>query len=218
MIEFYHGTDFSIVKIRAEERLTELLKKDPKTSAIRFNAENWNQAAFDEVVKSQGLFGDRYIIFLDRVFENGEAKEFIFKILIELKGSQHFFVFVEGKLDKSTLGKIEKQAEKVETFSASEKKIKAEKFNIFSMAFALEQKDKRKLWLLYQTARKNAAPEEIHGILWWKVKQMMLSNRSVKYSASDLRKIAHKMVSIYHDAHRGLIDFDLALEKFLLEI
>ena len=47
-------------------------------------------------------------------------------------------------------------------------------------------------------------------------------NKSLRFSKNfeqgDLRKLSSKLISIYHGARRGIIDFDRALEKFILEI
>ncbi|HZS43212.1 MAG TPA: hypothetical protein VFA52_03290 [Candidatus Paceibacterota bacterium] len=220
MLYLIYGSDFEKARERGDELQESLVKKKPNASIFRFNAENWDTASFDELVKSIGLFENRNIVVLDRVFENEEAKDFVLKNLKDLEESPHIFILLEGKLDKVTATRIEKKAEKTEVFSAA-KESKKEKFSVFSLTFPFEYRDKRKLWILYQEARKNAAPEEIHGILWWKLKQMMLSGkvgRASKYGATELGTLAAKMVSIYHNAHRGLFDFDLALEKFILEI
>ncbi len=221
MLYLLHGTDFEKVREKANSLQQDLLKKKPNASIFRFNAENFNQFQLEELITAQGLFENKYIVILDRVIENEEAKEFILKSLNNLKESSHIFIILQQKLDKASLTRIEKQAEKAQAFSADPSiKLGAgkEKFNIFSLTFALEYRDKRKLWILYQTARKNAVPEEIHGILWWKVKNMILSGKAGKYSADELKKIAFTLVSIYHDAHRGLFEFDLALERFILKM
>jgi hypothetical protein len=93
--------------------------------------------------------------------------------------------------------------------------------------------------LLYQQAvRHDVVPEELHGILFWQVKSMLLAtlskdakesglnpfvyskakNYAKNFTLDELKKISSQLVAIYHQAHRGEVDFDLALEKFFLSI
>jgi DNA polymerase III delta subunit len=217
MLYLLYGSDFDRVREKSHELEEKLLSKKPNASVFRFNAENFNQVELEELIKSQGLFENKYIVVLDRVFENIEAKDYVLKILKDLKASSHIFILLQGKLDKATLTRIEKQSEKVQEFEKG-KEAKKEEFNIFSLTSALEKRDKRRLWILYQGARPRRAPEEIHGLLWWKVKTMLLTGRGGQFTIPELQKIASRLISIYHDAHRGLFEFDLALEKFILEI
>lgn len=217
MIYLFHGSDFEKVRQKEESLRGALLKKRPDAPVFRFKAEDFSQSQFEEVMRSQGLFENKYIVILDRTFENAEAKDFILRSLKELKELPHIFILLEKKIDKASLTRIEKQAEEVRQFS-DEAKSKKEKFNIFSLTFAFEYRDKRKLWILYQSARKNAVPEEIHGILWWKLKTMLVSGKNGKYSVPELRKMASELISMYHEAHRGLFEFDLALERFILKV
>jgi hypothetical protein len=101
------------------------------------------------------------------------------------------------------------------------------------------RRDKKQLWVLYTKAKmREIAAEEIHGILFWQAKAMILAaqTRSAKeaglnpyvydkskaslhkYSLEEMKLISTKLVSIYHNARRGLGDFDGALEKFILEV
>ena len=107
---------------------------------------------------------------------------------------------------------------------------------MFSLTDALGNRDKKKLWTLYQKAiRTNAVPEELHGILFWQVKTMLLvSQKETKdlkpfavskakkfiqnYSEEELQKLARNLVELYHDTRRGFVEFPIALEQFILSI
>ena len=58
-------------------------------------------------------------------------------------------------------------------------------------------------------------PEAIAGILFWKIKTMIL-NGSRMFSIDELKNQSSKIVSIYHLAHRGEVDFIVSLEQFIL--
>ncbi len=110
---------------------------------------------------------------------------------------------------------------------------------MFSLTDALGRRDKKQLFVLYQKAKMNkSAAEEIHGILFWQIKAMLQaaaaknaqdsglnpyvyqkSLASLKnFSEQELKAISSRLVSIYHEARRGMVDFDVALEKFILEV
>ena len=93
------------------------------------------------------------------------------------------------------------------------------KFDIFSLANALGKRDKKGLWVLYQKAKlNNIADEQIHGILFWKVKSMILSAGRGAYSQDELKKLSNSLVNLYHDTRRGVHEMDSAMERFILGI
>jgi len=38
------------------------------------------------------------------------------------------------------------------------------------------------------------------------------------YSEDEMKKMSSSLVSIYHDSRRGIHDFDIALERFILSL
>ena len=86
------------------------------------------------------------------------------------------------------------------------------------------------MWLEFQKLKgTDITPEALSGILFWKIKSMILAgrsdpekssdsmSRSAKWTEAELKKLSSKLVSLHHDAHRGLIDFQTGLEKFILD-
>ena len=161
----------------------------------------------------------------------------------DIAESPNAFVFLEGKVDKATVGKIEKKAEKVQEFKSAgnegKTKESKEKFNTFSLADVFGRRDKKNLWVLYQQALlQNVAPEEINGVLFWQLKSMLVAYKSKSvqesglspyvfqksksfarnYSEEEMKKMSSALVSVYHDSRRGIHDFEIALERFILDI
>ena len=240
MIYLFYGNDIDKVRQKANGVVESLLKKRPDASLFRLNSDTWQEAAFDEYVGGQGLFVQKYIVVLDRLFEKKEIKEYVVDRLKALKTSDNIFIVLEGDLDKATLGKFEKTAEKVQNFgeekSPTNKKVA---FNMFAITDALGARNQKRLWLLYQQAlRNNVVSEELHGILFWQIKSILLAltskdakeaglnpfvytkakNYAKNFTLTELKKISSQLVVIYHQAHRGEVDFDSALEKFFLSI
>lgn len=238
MLYFLYGTDTEKARSKARELLAALQKKKPHAEVFRIDAENWNEARLEELIGGQGLFSNCYIVEIVQLFENPEAKEGFLKKLQDTADSPNIFLVVEGKVDKKTLLDITDVAEKVQVFESREEKKKPD-FNIFSLTDAFGRRDRKKLWVLYQRALlTDAVPEEIHGILFWQVKSMLLASgaRSAgeagvapfvftkaknflkNYSPEELKTLSSQLVRMYHDAHRGIHDFEIALERFVLSL
>lgn len=220
-------------------------KKHAGAEFFKLTAENFSLNKLDELITSQGLFYSAFIVLADNLCEETEVAEVLLKKLKEIKESPNFFVFLEGKLNKKELEKFEKQAEKVEEFKKPDRKLnkkealalKGEKIDFFEFANALGEKNKKGLWTLYQDALAEEVPsEEVHAIFFWQVKAMLCAEKSKdateaglnpyvftkskgyakNYSLEKLKEMSTKLFEMYHEAHRGKIDFAVALEKFIL--
>jgi hypothetical protein len=179
-------------------------------------------------------------VFADGIFENKEAKEWTLEQVSRLASSENAFVYLEEKLDAASLKKIEKVAEEVKSFVAPELLRSARReFNVFSLADALGKRKSLHLWsLLLEAFLNDVSPEEVCGVLFWQVKAMLLATLEKSASAAGLKPfvyeksrryallyrkeelldLSRKLVSIYHDAHRGIHDFPTALERFALTL
>ncbi|MEK7087990.1 MAG: hypothetical protein AAB891_01780 [Patescibacteria group bacterium] len=238
MLYFFHGTDTDKAREKAHTLTEGLRKKKPDAEMFRLESERASEAQFDELIHGQGLFNKSHIVYSAYLFENDELKEMFLKRLEGIGQSPNIFVSVEGKVDKKTLLAVADAAEKVQLFEKKEDKKRAD-FNIFSLTDAFGKRDKRNLWVLFRRAvASGAAPEEIHGILFWQIKSMLLAtgaktageagvapfvftksrNFLKNYSEAELTQLSSAFVSMYHDAHRGIHDFEIALERFVLTL
>ena len=196
MIIFIYGTDTDKIRETSRKHLDTLKSKRPDAGFFKMDDETFDEAKFEELIFSQGLFDKKFIVHLDRALSNKEAREFIIKHLSELTESENAFVITENKLAKPTFEKIKKEAFKTEVFEASRTAV-AEKpeFNIFSLADALGRKDKKQMWvLLYKALRAGTTPEQIHGTLFAQVKNMAFIKRaetpaSAKSSGEAMEKV-----------------------------
>lgn len=176
------------------------------------------------------------VTLLDTPSERAEALEQVLALAPELAESSNIFVLLEGKLlapFAKTLKQYATTYEEVATASV------AEKFNVFALADALARRDKKSLWVLFLRAQ-NAGlkPEEIIGTLFWQIKSMRLAVRTKnadeaglksfvytkarrgaeKFKPGELDNLSRSLVCLYHDAHLGKLDIDLALERWVLSI
>ncbi|MES2087964.1 MAG: hypothetical protein V4467_03135 [Patescibacteria group bacterium] len=243
MFYFLHGKDSEKARAKASELILSMKKKKPDAQVFTLDADNWLESQFDNFLQLQGLFERRFIVFAKRLFEKREIKEAVLSKLTKIKNSENVFVFLEGAVDKPTLKLVEANADRVQEFE----KIKAqsvygaegEGFNFFSLADALGERNKKKLWVLYQKAvREDASSEELSGILFWQLKNLILAQEvatageagvspfvfskskrfSHNFSLEELQGMSLKIIELYHDAHRGKRDFDSGLETFVLNV
>lgn len=190
-----------------------LKKLSKKDSAIFISRADITKQKFFEYAGSISLFGDFPVIVIEDILKDEEIK-FSAKELLVLKDSKTTFVFLEEKLLASDIKEYKKYAT-IENFSSSTTK-KVPKMNVFSIADAFSRRDKIGTWVLYREAVSlGVAPEEVSGIIFWKIKKMLLDGTKV-FSVSELKERSGNLVDIYHKAHRGECDFAIGLEQFIL--
>ena len=238
MLYFFYGSDKDTAREKMNALTEALRKKKPDAEVFRIDPENWNEAKLQELTAGQGLFNNSYIVQVVSLFENKEAKEIFIDRLEEIAESPNVFIMLEGEVDKKTLLAITEVAEKVQLLENKGGKEKPA-FNIFSLTDAFGRRDKKKLWVLYQKAvAGGAVPEEIHGILFWQLKSLLLASATKtaaeagvapfvftkaksflkNYTEDELKEMSSEFVTLYHDAHRGIHDFQIALERFVLSL
>jgi DNA polymerase III delta subunit len=233
-----HGTDHEKAREKTRVLTDALRKKKPDALFYRVTSQNYAENPIAFLVSGQGLFESKYIVFYDNIFESKDAKEEVLGALAEVKASDNIFIFLEKDLDKKTLEKLEKHAEKVQEFEEKEKTKKKE-YNPFAISDALLSKDKKRFWILLMEAKKKGnAPEEIHGVVWWQAKALKLASVSgdakeadlspfvfskakasaKNFSEQEINLMLSDLVSMYHDAHRGEKDLWVEMERWGLRI
>ena len=238
MIYFYYGGDREKVREKAGGTFEALQKKKPDASFVAFDAESLTLQDLEMIAGSQGLFEKKIVAKLSDVLDNEELTDDILKALPALKASENIIAWSEGKVNKEPLQMIKKYAEKAEEFSIKEG-FKQKEFSIFFLADALGEKDKKRFWaLLVEAFRRGKVVEEIHGTLFWQLKTILLAKRTKtaeeaginpfpyskaksfakNWKESELMKAISTLVDMYHKAHRGQLDFEIALEKFALSL
>lgn len=239
MIYVLYGTDTIKSRAKLTSLINTLLTKKPDAMLMRTDAEHFTEEFVSEYVESQGLFEQKSIIVFDMVFEDKVYKEILLKKLKELQRSDNVFIFLEGKMEAKALQKFEKYASKIQECSLPKTKDNKSGFNIFELSDALGVRNRKKMWVMYQEGKtNNISDEEMHGILFWGVKNMILSKTSSsaqeaglspfvykkatsqasKYSLNELIKLSQNLVRMYHESRRGVTEFSVAFERFILEL
>lgn len=237
MIYFLHGTDTEKSRKKMHEILQSLLGKRPNSEVFKITVENWSEGQFDELLSSQGLFEQKYVVVLDFVFSNKIAKEYIVDRLEKMKDTEHWFIILDGKVDVGTVRSIEKVSYKTQVFEKTEKK--KDSPQIFNITDKLLSRDKKKLWISYVDLINQGIPaEEIHRVLFWTIKNMIIVSNvdsqkesglapfsytkalsgSRNFKIEELKKMSNDFVGMVHKVRSGEGDMELMLEKWVLQI
>jgi DNA polymerase III delta subunit len=243
MLYAFYGTDIKQSQEKAHKLIDSLRAKKPDAAFEQVSGENWSPAVIENHLGGQGLFSNKYIVFLDRVTENEEAKEQIIDFLPSMNESPNIFIALEGKLNAELKKAFEKSAEK--SVVSDEKAVSrfgtgssgTQEFNIFALADAVGTRDPFKAWTIYRQAiDRGLESESILGTLFWQVKSMILAANAKtageaglspfvfgkskryagNYSRAELERLSSDVITLYHDGHRGMRDLELATERLML--
>jgi DNA polymerase III delta subunit len=234
MLYFLHG-DIAKAADKANQMSEAMLKKQPDASRFKLDHESFSAGELEELIGGQGLFSQKYIIDLRRLFEKDESKEIILDKLEDVAASSNIFVWAEGEVDEGDIKLVEKHAEKVQEFKIKTLP-KKEDPNLFALGDALGSRDKKTLWLKYVDALSKSDIQPVHGILFWQVKNMLLASKtssadeaglspfpykkakqySNNYSEEELQSMAEDLIAIAHDTRRGKGNFEMMVEKWVL--
>ena len=207
MITLLVGTDLSKRSLRLEK-----LIKGYET--IRLSKSEISYQALDSHALNQSLFEAKKAIILENILSKADIS-FDKTILTHLSDSETLFIFLEDKLLAADEKKYAKYGT-VEKFTEI-KKAASQKFNTFSIADAFGRRDKIGTWVLYcQAIEHGIEPEAISGILFWKIKTMIIGGGN-GFSIDELKENSGKLVALYHRSHRGESDFVVGLEQFILD-
>ena len=98
-------------------------------------------------------------------------------------------------------------------------KAKKEKFDNFLVANAFGQRDKLNLWVYFrQAVNKGVGMEELIGVLFWKIKDMLIKKDFRKFSEAELKDSASRLSYLLPQARKEGKDAESAFEQFLLEV
>lgn len=248
MIYLLYGGDRQKLIEKAGDTVTKLLSKKPNALSFKIDGENFGEAKIEEYIGGLGLFESKFIVTLNGVFSNKKTKEFLVSKVKEIQESQNIFIVVEEKLDKATYSKLEKLAEKTQTFDKKEDGrkfafvdggISSEEFNMFAFGDAFGKRDKKELWRLFVLSQiKDIPAEEVLTIISWQVRSILnaLKSKDLKssglnpfvyrkaisfsknFSEEELVSFSSELIKMYHEARIDGPELDSALEKFILSL
>lgn len=237
MIYLIQGSDTIKTRHKYDSLIESLLVRKIDSLAWKIDSENFAEEKFRELIVSQDLFTHKYIVGCDHLIGDKKSQDFILANLIEIKDSVNIFIILEEALDEKILKQVKKHTEKDLSF---DKKIGEEKkFNIFAVPDALGERNRKKLWVLFQRALSSGIEDE--DLFWkfqWVVKHMLFFKKSKNPSESELKGFVHskieryarnyqieelenlstQLVDLFHAVRRGDEEMETGLEKIVFGI
>lgn len=214
MIYLFAGDDTK-KKIINYEKFIEKIPKDVEVFFVVKKDFDFGQ--IENFALSNSLFFKQSMVVFSQVFENEDIKDFLFKKINIFSESTNIFVFIENKFLKSELDIFKKARAEINYFELP--KEKKEKFNNFLLANAFGVGDKKNLWIYYrQAVDLGVGLEELVGVLFWKIKDMILRKNFYKFSEEKLKKIASRLSYLLPEARKRGKNAEVEFEKFLIEV
>ena len=206
MIYLVYGND--------NKKKNAFVKKVSKVfSVVILESEDLDKESILSYTSANSLFGEKTAVIIEGLTKTNI--EFKNNELDMLSKSSNAFILIEDKLLAPEVSKFKKFAT-IEVFNEEKATSKSDSKENFAIAESFGSRNKFKTWLTYKDLiSKNTTPEEISGILFWKIK-MLMTYQNKNFTKEELKKISSNLVSLYHDAHLGKRDFSIGLEQFIL--
>lgn len=232
MLNIYFGNNTNEVRRKALARAHKVLTAG--RALLRITADSYEDGMLIELAQSTPLFGGTDVILLDTPSEDVVFYEAFLANLATLKESPHHFVVIETARPAEDKKIFSKMADECCECKAEEEKLK-----IFALGDALATRDKKALWVHLTTFLHEGIPvEEITGTLFWQLKTIRLAEKTTsaaeaglkpfvyqkakraltKFKKGEAEELSDKLVTLYHDGHKGKRDMAIALEQWVLRL
>lgn len=222
------GTDFEKIK----KRIAEIAKGH---ELVRFGEAAEPFANALSRLGASGLFSRKVALHLDKPLEDADAKVLVLENAKAFANEEMPVILTASALDAETKKKIPKNAS-VEVFEAKTNEEAASQ-STFALTDAYVKGDRKQTWVLYRRfIEGGASPEEIHGILSWQVRALVLASKAKNADEAGLKPfvytkaksalskmstnpetISRELVSLYHQSRMGAGSLEDLLEMFLLK-
>ena len=214
MIYLFSGDDAKN-KFISYEKFVKLISKNIEVFYI--NRNSFNQDQIESLYSGSGLFFKKCVVVFSDIFEYEEKRDYILESLNMIGKSENIFIFLESKLNKPILDILKKVDAELNIFELP--KAKKEKFDNFLVANAFSKKDKLNMWIYFREAiNKGVIMEEIIGVLFWKIKDMLIKKDFHKFSQAELKNFAMRLSYLLPKARKEGYDAETVFERFLLEV
>ncbi len=193
-----------------------------------------DQPSFD-VLRESALAQDLFGVATAHVFRelDDEVYESLFSNIQSLpESSNTLIVQVSKVLKKQKDICADTGVEIIEVKSVKEREMPS-----FVLADAFLRRDKKAAFTALHDELATKPPEEVHGGLWYQMKNMALifsgateeesglhpfvykkiKSASAKFSKKECDEVLKTLLEMNHKAHRGEVDFETALEQFVLK-
>ena len=233
MLTVLYGTDTQRRHARQETLVAPLVKKGAQHSS--FSDTSFDVDALRTIAEQSSLFGDVAVVTISGIGDNAELRESFLGIAKGLAESSQIFILSEPALLAPFIKSVTTAGASVEKFEGVKKK--AETFNSFLFTDAYSARKRSQAWSIYRAAiSAGVAPREIHGLLFWCIKNMLLAESSPNaesaglhpfvygkaktaaggFPKGELSRLLVETCALVHEATYGGLDLETAMEAFIL--
>jgi len=239
MLYVYYGEDVTSARNKVQATTSNLLSKNKDALYFRITPDVLHEYDITELIGGQGLFKSEYIVVFDTVLSSKDHADTVLNHIKEIAEAAHPFFVLDTKLTAPVLKKLEKVAAKMYPFESKGGK-KDIAFNTFLLTDALGEKNVKKLWTLFREAKHaSVSDEEIHGILFWMMKSLLLAadaktpeeagmkaypfNKSKQFlknfaSRDEIEEKVATLAVLPQEARRKGVLLEIELEQFILSL
>jgi len=214
MLYLFTGDDAKN-KLISYEKFIKSIPASTETFSITRN--DFDPVHIESLYSGSSLFSPLSAVIFQNIFDNEETRDFVLEKLKLMGESTNTFVFLESKLNKPIVDAFKKAQSQINIFELP--KAQKERFDNFLVANAFERKDKLNMWIYFRQAiDKGVVMEEIIGVLFWKIKDMILKKNFSKFSEEQLKNCISKLSYLLPEARKAGLDAEASFEQFLLEV
>jgi len=236
MFDIYCGSNVKKRRNQIAQLKQSLQEKHESAEVFEIDADDFEPKQLTELTGGRGLFEENYLVLLFHIISSEEGREIIEENIQALKDSNHLFVLITDDCDHVS-SNLESNARTVKKF---EKKTESKEHKPWDLADAYGARDRQTGWIELQKAlaSPNNTPESIQGLLWWQTRMIWLAKytdsadeagesgypykkaRSFakNFTEKELWQKTNRLITMYHEAHRGKHNLKDALEQFILEV
>lgn len=215
MLYLFHGSDTNKVRAKAFQWITAARAKAPDAYYVRLEPGTVTEESLHEALSMQGLFFSKTLVLIDSPFEEKESAEAVLDLLPELAASPNAVALLAPKLIPARVKKVEAHAEKVFKVDAV---VKAQRGFNTALVSALAVRNGEALWKeLIKAYRAGDVPEQIHGLLHWKARDLMKRGGGT-WGEDGARKLSRDLIELLADSRGKDLELAPALERFALSL
>lgn len=239
MLYVFCGSDREQAVKKFRGAITVFLVKNLGGDIFSLEPDNFSLDQLEELIAGRGLFGQKILVTARDLLADVNLAPGLEKKFSDLADSVNVFLFLENELLAPGRRALTQAGAKIFEFKLKKTGPPKTAFNVFRLTDALGERDRQRLWLLYQEAlAQGLAAEEIFWRLVWQVKTMLLVQKSGEvppsslkpfvimkarrfsrnFQETELEDLSRALVSLWHDARAGKKDFAIGLERFLLAV
>lgn len=183
---------------------------------------------------ASGIFSEKIALYLDRPLETAEGKDFFQSYAKAFANAEMPVVMTALSVDADTKKKIPRNAS-TESFEIKIAPVEVE--STFALTDAYVKGDRKQMWVLYRKfIESGVSAEEIHGVLSWQVRSLVLASKTNSAAEAGLKPFVYtkaktalskvainpeetsrELVFLYHQSRQGHGSLENLLEMFLLK-